>query len=499
MGTRRDDIPAGARLPVVLDVLSPERRFGTVTRLAHELSVSRQTIYTMAAKAKAGLEALLTPGQHGPVAQTTRVDANRVKRLTVVLCACGVSQRGTQTCLAEGLDVNVSLGWVNQTLSQAEAAATRVNEAWQPHGQESLSGDEIYSQGEPNLLVVGNESLYVYELTRQPDCTAETWGCVLLNYAQCPQFNSDAGVGLGGGAKLAGLPIHQLDWDHVLRPMWGQAARCEAQAYDALAAYETRVVLFNRANSAGRLAQHWTALDRLERDMTMKVARADAFRALAEQADAEFGLIERSTGEVRDPLLAAQRLRAVGQQLKPWPGAIYEKLSGYLCHLADGLFGYVPVLQRALQPLMDRWGPSGVQALTRVWQCEADARRQARSDSERQRLNQVWATCLDQACAALGDQLWQAWDALAAILGQVWRGSSLAECVNSTLRPVLDRRDQTDQGCLSLFQFLHNTHVFARGKRAGHSPAQLVHLAVPDDPLTLLGFAPKCQSNSPAF
>ena len=95
MGTRRDDIPAGARLPVVLDVLSPGRRFGTVTRLAHELSVSRQTIYTMAAKAKAGLEALLTPGQHGPAAQTTRVDANRVKRMTVVLCACGVSQRGT--------------------------------------------------------------------------------------------------------------------------------------------------------------------------------------------------------------------------------------------------------------------------------------------------------------------------------------------------------------------------------------------------------------------
>jgi|GEM_PF-6018363 len=70
-------------------------------------------------------------------------------------------------------------------------------------------------------------------------------------------------MGLAGGAKhplkgraarsrgwvsLAGLPIHQLDgpskprgpfeglghfWDHVLRPMWGQVARCEAQAYDA--------------------------------------------------------------------------------------------------------------------------------------------------------------------------------------------------------------------------------------------------------------------------
>jgi len=62
------------------------------------------------------------------------------------------------------------------------------------------------------------------------------------------------------------------------------------------------------------------------------------------------------------------------------------------------------------------------------------------------------------------------------------------------------------QGCLALFQFLHNTRVFARdtplrgcGKRAGHSPAQLLHLDVPDDPLTLLGFDPKCQSNFSAF
>jgi len=142
---------------------------------------------------------------------------------------------------------------------------------------------------------------------------------------------------------------------------------------------------------------------------------------------------------------------------------------------------------------------SGVQALTRLWQCEADARRHARSIVEQQRLNQVWGACLDNACATLGDQLWSAWNEVAALLGNVWRGSSLAECINSKLRPVLDRRDQTDQGYLELFQFLHNTRVFACGKRAGHSPAQLVNLDVPNDPLTLLGLAPKCQSNFPAF
>jgi hypothetical protein len=102
---------------------------------------------------------------------------------------------------------------------------------------------------------------------------------------------------------------------------------------------------------------------------------------------------------------------------------------------------------------------------------------------------------LDEAFSLLGpQQLWKAWEALSQVLGRSWRGSMLAECVNSLLRPVLDARKQTDQGCLELFRFLHNVHPFERGKRAGHSPAQLVGLDVPDDALTLLGLAPKASS-----
>jgi hypothetical protein len=99
---------------------------------------------------------------------------------------------------------------------------------------------------------------------------------------------------------------------------------------------------------------------------------------------------------------------------------------------------------------------------------------------------------LDQAVAVLGlEQLGQAWAELSQVLKRVWRGSMLAECVNSLLRPRLNSRKRTDQGCLELFRFLHNVRPFQRGKRAGRSPAQLVGLEVPDDPLTLLNLAPK--------
>jgi hypothetical protein len=98
---------------------------------------------------------------------------------------------------------------------------------------------------------------------------------------------------------------------------------------------------------------------------------------------------------------------------------------------------------------------------------------------------------LEEAWTLLGEQLWTAWDALCLVLGCSWRGSMLAECLNSLLRPVLNRRKQTDQGRLELFRLLHNVRPFKRGKRADHSPAQLVGLDVPDDPLLLLGFEPK--------
>jgi len=130
--------------------------------------------------------------------------------------------------------------------------------------------------------------------------------------------------------------------------------------------------------------------------------------------------------------------------------------------------------------------------LSRIWQIEADEQRQPQPWSARRARQALWAASLDEAVALLGEeQLWLAWDALSAVLGRSWRGSMLAECVNSLLRPVLAGRKHTDQGCLELFRFLHNARPFERGKRQGHSPADLVGLRVPDDPLTLLGLAPK--------
>jgi hypothetical protein len=493
VGRRRDDIASQARTQIAIRVLSPHRPRGEVSDLASEHGVSRQTIYEIGKAGRRILETHWETGRHGPqpAEKAIWVDRNRLVRGSLVLTQVGVSQRDISVCLTELLDTDLSPSWVNGQLAWIEAAAGRINAAWRPVAEETLSGDEIYSSGDPNLLVVGNESLYIYALTRQPECGGETWGCVLLDNPDCPQFASDAGTGLAAGAKLADLPVHQIDWDHLLRPLWGQVARLEEHAYTALNAVEERAERFDQAHTPQRLERHLAVWERLRAEAECQVQHYDVFCQIAQQIDAEFSLIDLSTGWVRDAVAGAERLRRLGQHLLTWNGRIYQKLSSYLVNLADALFAYQPVLNQALSPLVAQWGMPAMQALACLWQIEADDKRHPVALPVHQARQRQWEACLDQAAALLGEHLADAWEALSQVLGRSWRGSMLAECVNSLLRPRLNARKHTDQGSLDLFRFLHNVHPFQRGKRAGRSPAELVGLDVPSDPLTLLGLAPK--------
>jgi hypothetical protein len=161
------------------------------------------------------------------------------------------------------LDTSVSAAWVNAELAKVEAVAAQVNLSWKPSNYETLSGDEIYSNGSPNLMVIGNDTLYIYALTRQPSCDGETWACVLLDTPDSPQFSSDAGTGLAAGVKTAGITVHQLDWDHLLRPIWGQVSRLERQAYALLDAVEERAAQFEQSKTPKRLEQHLNVWENL--------------------------------------------------------------------------------------------------------------------------------------------------------------------------------------------------------------------------------------------
>lgn len=502
MGTRRDNITGKERVEIAMEVMPSFRPHGTVTRLAREYAVSRQTIYTISGMGRELLLQNMAPGQHGPkpAEKMVLVNRDRLARSAVVLTWAGVSQRDIGKCCDALLDTSVSAAWVNAELAKREAIAAQVNLSWKPTNGETLSGDEIYSNGSPNLMVIGNDSLYIYALTRQATCDGETWACVLLDTPESPQFSSDAGIGLAAGAKTAGVKVHQLDWDHLLRPTWGQVSRLEQQAYAGVNAVEERAAQFSQSQTTKRLEKHLSVWENLNTQAQEKIVQHDQFCQLAQQVDDQFALIDLNSGQLRDPLASAAKLRSVGTQLSQWQGRIYEKLSANLTHWTDGLFAYHTGLSQALQILANQWGAEAIQALSCVWQIEADQKRHPKPFVYRQNRQTLWEMYLGKAANCLDlEQLYAAWKAVCQVLSHSWRGSMLCECVNSLLRPVFDRRKSSDQGCLELFRFLHNAHLFARGKRAGHSPAELVGIQLPDDPFSLLGLTPKCQSNFSGF
>jgi hypothetical protein len=334
--------------------------------------------------------------------------------------------------------------------------------------------------------------LYIYALNREVSCDGETWARILQAIPDCPQFASDAGTGLSAGVKIAGLTVHQLDWDHLLRPLWGQHSRLERQAYATLEAIEQRMTLFEAANTERRLQKHLDRWDKLNKETEEKMEQVDTFEQLARQVDDCFAFVDDQSGRLPDSAMCIAQLQDVGQQLGSWSGRIYQKLASNLINWAENLFSYQQLLRPALSSLSTQYGHEAVAALCAIWQIEAHEKRHQPSLFKRIEWRQLWKKHLDTAAHYLDDNvIWEAWDTILDLFGHSWRGSMLVECVNSLLRPALDSRQHTDQGCLDLFRFSHNQYPFKRGKRKGYSPAQLAGLDTVDDPLTLLGLSPK--------
>lgn len=125
MGARKDNITGKERAEIAMEVLPRSRPHGTVTRLAREYDVSRQTIYTISGVGREVLLRNMAPGAHRPQAaeKVVLVNRDRLARSAVVLTYAGVSQRDIGKCCDALLDTTVSAAWVNAELAKREALA----------------------------------------------------------------------------------------------------------------------------------------------------------------------------------------------------------------------------------------------------------------------------------------------------------------------------------------------------------------------------------------
>lgn len=489
MSCRRDDITGEVRAQIALQCLASQgRRDGIRQELAAKHKLSRQSISRIERQARTALAEILEPKAHGPVGKVRRVivTPDHVERSVLALAGSAVPERGIQACLEQILGCRPSLGSINAMLRKLGQRAAEVNASWQPAINEGLAADEIFCQGIPHLLVVGSESLYIYALTKQDMRDGETWACVLWDTPATGQLARDGGTGLQAGAGLTDKP-DQLDWWHVLHDVWCINASQERRAYGVLHELFAREMLFSKAHTTKRLTQHLMCWEKLSQQANEAMQAYDRYHNLARAVDDLFGMINLATGEIVDTPTALERMKVLGKQIHDLGGRACSTLGTTLKAQAPYLFAYLPRLRNALIPIQAHWGREAVAGLCRIWQVEEQWRRRQLCSADRQQLNAIWQTAFEATARLLGDDLFEAWEDVQAVLGLNWRGSNAAECVNSLLRPSFNAHRSTSQNALDLRRFLHNTHTFARGKRAGHSPAQLVGIELPPDPLILLG------------
>ena len=493
MPFRLEPITVADRVALAATCLAGAGQYGLVTRVAAAAGTSRQFVYGLRERARAAVAQALAPGRPGrpPVQRPLVVDARAIERAVLVLHQeARASVRGIQACLAGILEVPRSVGAIQAVLTEAaQRAAALVPAAPRPVAADL---DEVFAAGRPVLEVVDRPSGLVVALAPAPGRDETAWGSTLLDLqAQGVRFGApaaDGATGLRAGVQAAGLPAPRLDHWHTLRDLGRHARTVEAAAYRApdRAERATRALAAEAHRQAhGRRPQRGRPLREAPTP-----AQAAAATATAEEAVRRADGVAYIAGAVRDALRpldpasgAARTPAAVAADLAA-AAALLRELGGRAAaaaHLLEtrtaALVAYLEELQAALAAPRAALGEAAVAFLGWAWQ-------------HRQGLGLPDAAAAWPQAPALARAVWAALD------GAV-RGTGAVEALNSVLAAHRATRRGLPATCLALFRVYRNHHVFARGKRAGHSPLELAGLPSPDW-LDALGYGRPAPPAAPA-
>lgn len=484
MGFVHEHISAEERLQIGLVAALGRGSYGLVTELARSLGTSRKFIYTLSWKVMSAAEGVLKEGKRGPKwpERTMGFDRVRLDRAILTLAMVGrVSERGIGQCLDEIIGIRPSLGYVSGVIGRACEMARAFNEALVlPLTDAQVEADELFACGRAHLAAIDHASLLILALEQSEQCDGQSWEGILDGMAQqgvgIRRLGSDGGKAIAKALAPMTDIEHQLDHFHALRAVRRVERSLEQATYRAIAAEEAM------ARKAGRMRKahpvgafvHERARE-LKADADRLLDRYEAMNILASWVAEALEAIEARTGRLRGKEECLAELTAATELMRELGVEEVRRLADYLDSSARGLLAYVEHLERPIAELAAQWGEEGVRMLCREWLLEKKLSHSAKTVDKQAYLRAHlmslfhYQECYDEARKRAF-----------ALLNSCMRGSSLAECLNSLLRPYAFLMRGLNKDFLSLFQLYRNAHVFDRGKRAGSSPFQLAGIMTPE-------------------
>lgn len=487
------------------------RPWGSITWMAETFRISRMSVYALGDRVKERLFAapqpteLLTAPEKTVPGDTISVTPNRVARTVLAATFPGnVSIRPLQAIMDEAFGQKRSVGWISQMRLEAGRDASKVlcQIDTSPLGPLIAIRDETFFQGYPILLVVDPVSTTILLAQVCSDRQADTWGTALL-------MAQDRGATITGLvedlarfypksqelADMGQVPVQKDPW-HLQRDGSRIRLYLEKAAYRAMGQVIKLEKQLTKAWDDTQFGQHYLPAVQQEEQA---IAQHDAFALwLGHLCDA-FELVDRRSGEIRDPETAAwlldETLTALAEIDHPRVQDYVKTLRNHREHLltfltwtAAALSDYRTTLaQRLPDPDDQKRFERTAARHWRLRQAVINGQNQLRSQATRAQTDLMSLIAGAVIKEHLSNRLMQ-------ILDSVVRTSSLIECINGLLKSFLNNRQcfrnrETLQAYLDLFVLWHNMRPYQRGKRQSQSPYQIAGIDPgTNDWLELLGY-----------
>lgn len=478
--------------------------YGDVTHLAQQRAVPRQTLYREAYAAAAAVTGT-APQQprdalRQRVAQLERqgaalreqlrqavvVSDNQQAEFAATAQALGVSLSAAQALLRVVLRDRTpsvaTLGRFSRAAGRRAGALLAVVDEFSRPQARQLAADELFSGRKPVLMVVEQESMCWLTGCLAADRSGDTWLEQFRAFPAAEQITRDRGTGLVKGVerlnaerRAAGQPAVADQDDHYHALHWGGRALREVRrkALKALAQAEAAQQPLDSARWRGQ-SVHGSQVRAAQRRWQQAEQAWDRWVAQAwvwEQLRAALRLFT-PEGALNTRARAAAEVRAALELLD---GPEWERLRSWLA--SPQVFTYLDRVQEQLAAVPV---PETLRQAAR--EVEEWCRRPEVLDAEGARAATARGVLLlaGVVLALAGQAGEQARALVRGVLEGVWRASSLVEGLNSVVRMQQARQKRLTQGLLDLKRLHWNLHVFAAGKRKGHSPYRRLGLKVPE-------------------
>ena len=479
-------------------------RYGDVTHLAHQRAVCRQALYREAHAAAATVAGTALPQsrdalrqrvaqleQQGVVLreqlrQAVLVSDDRQAEFAATAQALGVSLSAARALLRVVLRDRTpsvaTLGRFSRAAGRRAGTLLAVLDEYSRPQARQLAADELFSGRKPVLMVVEQASMCWLTGCLAADRSGATWAEHFRAFPAATQITRDRGNGLVKGVarlnaarRAAGQPAVADQDDHYHALHWGSRALREVkrQALKALAQAEAAQQPLDSARRRGQ-SVHGSQVRAAQRRWQQAEQAWDRWVAQAwvwEQLRAALRLFT-PEGVLNTRAHAAAEVRAALELLD---GPEWERLRSWLA--SPQVFTYLDGVQEQLAALPV---PEALRQAAR--EVEEWRRRPEVLGAEGARAATARGVLLlaGVLLALAGEAGEQALALVRGVLEGVWRASSLVEGLNSVVRMQQARQKRLTQELLDLKRLHWNLHVFAAGKRKGHSPYRRLGLKLPE-------------------